>query len=54
MATKDGKRVETVAIRSTRRSKYIELKESKNLEGEGCRSQPEEKDHHHKQIEEHK
>ena len=53
MASKDGKRVEMMALRSSRRGKTVEGKDSKNLEAENGLSQPDSKDHHN-QIEEHK
>jgi hypothetical protein len=53
MATKDGKRAETMALRSTRRSKTHELKENNNLEHENLVKHAESKDVHN-HIEDHK
>ncbi len=53
MATKDGKRVEMMALRSSRRVKPIEVREEKILEEENCAEGADSNDHPN-QIEEHK
>lgn len=53
MATKDGKRAEIIALRSTRRTKNHELKEINHLEAENPVNCAESKDVHN-HIEDHK
>jgi len=53
MATKDGKRAEAMPLRSTRRSKNLELKENNHLEHENLANYAESKDVHN-HIEDHK
>jgi hypothetical protein len=53
MATKDGKKGETMGLRSARRSKNHEVKENNHLEHENLANQVESKEVHN-HIEDHK